>query len=251
MRDCYEVLGVSRYASASEIRRAYRKKAKLLHPDITHADAETFRELVDAYKTLSDVKSRSLFDESTAYKQYGPQRKKKYSSFDYRKWLLERNDEESNAKLIFYDLVHGREDDAVAEFKGMNMKDQNFRLSKWFTREDFMDYGFILAEELVLRQEYYDAIILLDQIIQMEYNFNYFKFFFPEVKDLALHVLKYNIEGSVPEELALDAWERALELKFGNAEDSFFLTKMAEVYERIGDRNTARICREEALRLKK
>ena len=141
------------------------------------------------------------------------------------------------------------EDAAVIEFKRMNMTRPAFRLSRWFTREDFMDYGFILAEELVLRQEYYDAVILLDQIIRMEYSFNYFKVFFPEVKSLARHILKNNIENAVNDELAIDAWERALELNFGKTDDVYFLQKMADAYERIGDSTTARVCREESMRL--
>ena len=71
----------------------------------------------------------------------------------------------TSTKLIFFDLMHNREDEAVAEFKQMNMSCVGFSLKKWFTREDFMDFGYILAEELAIRCEYYDAIILLEQII--------------------------------------------------------------------------------------
>ena len=113
-----------------------------------------------------------------------------------------------------------------------------------------MDYGFILCEELVLHEEYYDAFVLLEQIIRMEYSFSYFRLFFPEVMDLARTVLKYRLEGNVADELCLDAWERALELNFGNSDDSFFLHKMAAAYRRIGDERTARICEEEAVRIK-
>ena len=251
MRDCYKILGVPHNATATEIRRAYRQKAKLLHPDITHEDSEKFRELVQAYETLSDIKSRSLFDESFAYKNsaYAKQTSGNTKSFDYRTWLLERDDDESRAKLIFFDLTHNKEDSAVEEFKKMNMTRSGFKLSKWFTREDFMDYGFILSEELVLRQEYYDAVILLEQIIKMEYSYSYFKLFFPEVKSLARHILRNNVGGQMNDELAIDAWERALDLRFDKADDSYFLQKMAEAYERIGDKHTARICREESMRL--
>ncbi len=249
MRDCYKILGVSHNATATEIKRAYRTKAKLLHPDITHSDADAFKELVSAYKTLSDLRARQLFDESYSFRQAGHRTGTAVESFDYRKWLLERTDDESRAKLIFFDLTHMNEDAAVKEFKRMNMTRPAFRLSRWFTREDFMDYGFILAEELVLRQEYYDAVILLDQIIRMEYSFNYFKVFFPEVKSLARHILKNNIENAVNDELAIDAWERALELNFGKTDDVYFLQKMADAYERIGDSTTARVCREESMRL--
>lgn len=250
MRDFYKILGVQPNATLAEIRRAYRKRAKELHPDITGADSEAFRELVKAYETLSDAKSRSLFDESNMFskeKQY--QQKGSAESFDYRKWLLERADDESYAKLIFFDLTHNREDDAVNTFKEMNMQRLNFRLSKWFTREDFMDYGFILSEELVMRQEYYDAVILLSQIIKMNRTYDYFKLFFPEVLGLARHILRNNIEGQINDELAIDAWEQALDLGFTKDDDSFFLLKMADAYERIGDLGTAAICREEGMRL--
>ena len=145
--------------------------------------------------------------------------------------------------------MHNREDDAVAEFKRMNMEHTGFRLAKWFTREDFMDYGFILAEELVLRQEYYDAFLLLEQIIRMEYSYEYFRHFFPEVLDLARLVLKTRIEGKISDELSLDAWERALELRFGKKDDAFFLRKMALAYKRLGDTKTARACEEAAFKM--
>ncbi len=251
MEDCYKILGVRRGATAAEIRRAYRLKAKQLHPDIggATADEEAFRQLVKAYEILSDVRQRALFDESWFFKN----RDKAYrstNSFDYRTWLLSRTDAESKAKLIFFDLLHGREDDSVREFIEACKNSAKFKLSDWFTREDFMDYGFILCEELVLREEFYDAFVLLEQIIRMEYSFSYFRLFFPEVMELARSILKYRLEGKVEDELCLDAWERALELNFGNRDDAFFLQKMAAVYRRIGDERTARICEEEAVRIK-
>ena len=253
MKDCYKILGVSHGATAAEIRHAFRQKAKLLHPDITGQDSTEFRELKAAYDTLSDIKSRELFDESyTFHNAQSPFHKKDkdYRKFNYREWLLERTDDESRAKLIIFDLLHNNEDNAVFEFKKMNMERPNFRLSHWFTREDFMDFGFILAEELVLRQEYYDSVILLEQVIKMEYSYSYFRLFFPEVLSLVRHVLRNNIEDACSPELAIDAWERALDLHLGNSDDAFFLMKMAEAYEKIGDRQTARICMDEASKLK-
>lgn len=256
MKDCYKILGVSHDATVAEIKHAFRKKAKLLHPDITGQDSKEFRELKNAYETLSDLKTRQLFDDSYSCKQShknyteNPFSKKTgYKKFDYRKWLLEQTDDESCARLILFDLFHNNEDLAVAEFKRMNMERVNFRLSHWLIREDFMDFGFILAEELVLRQEYYDAIILLEQIIKMEYSFNYFRLFFPEVLSLTRHVLKNNIEDSCNPELAIDAWERALDLNLGKEDDTFFLLKMADAYEKIGDKWTAQRCKEEAIKL--
>jgi len=250
VEECYKLLGIQPDASVAEIKTAFRRKAKLLHPDLSKensADTKAFQKILKAYQTLISLRGNSMFDES--FRSRYSRGSKSEESFDYRKWLSERTDEESRCKLVFFDLMHGREDDAVAEYKEISVSRVDFSLSKWFTREDFMDYGFILSEELVLRNEYYDAFVLLEQIIRMEHTYEYFRLFFPEVMDLARTVLKYRIDGKINDELALDSWERALELGFGNKDDAFFLRKMAAAYRRLGDTHTARICEEEAERL--
>lgn len=242
MKDFYKVLGIRNNATLAEIKRAYREKVKELHPDLSGdiTRKDEFNDVVQAYRVLSDARQRNIFDESffmRVKKSYGDTK-----SFNYYDWLSAREDEESRAKLIFYTLMHQKEDEAVAEFKRMQMNHADFSLKKWFTREDFMDYGYILAEELVIRGEYYDAIILLEQIIQMEYSYHYFYIFFPEVMSFTLTILKRNIDLVIADELALDVYERALELGFGDKEDAFFLRKMGEEYLRLGDKATAEIC---------
>lgn len=249
MKNFYKVLGVRSNATLAEIKRAYREKVKILHPDAT-GDAslnEAFSQVVQAYRVLSDARQRNIFDESFFIKIRRTY--KDVNSFNYYDWLSARDDEESRAKLIFFTLMHQREDEAVAEFKRMQMNHADFSLKKWFTREDFMDYGYILAEELVIRGEYYDAFILLDQIIQMEYSYSYFYIFFPEVISFTLNILKNNIDGVISDELALDVYERALELNLGAKNDSLFLRKMSEEYRRLGDDGVADICLKESQRV--
>jgi len=63
-RDYYEVLGVAKTASQSEVRKGYRKLARKYHPDLnSSSDAEErFKEINEAYEVLSDDKKRSMYD---------------------------------------------------------------------------------------------------------------------------------------------------------------------------------------------
>ena len=64
-RDYYEVLGVERGAADTEIKKAFRRLARELHPDVNRHDPEAeekFKEAAEAYEVLSDPERRRTYD---------------------------------------------------------------------------------------------------------------------------------------------------------------------------------------------
>ncbi len=79
LKDYYQILGVSRGANEQEIKQAYRKLARKYHPDINPGDTQAeahFKEINEAYETLSDKEKREKYDrfgsEWKRYEQAGP-----------------------------------------------------------------------------------------------------------------------------------------------------------------------------------
>ena len=64
-RDCYEVLGVGRNADEAEVKKAFRKLARELHPDVNNHDPQAedkFKKAAEAYEVLSDPERRQVYD---------------------------------------------------------------------------------------------------------------------------------------------------------------------------------------------
>src|SRR5437764_3960613 len=64
-RDPYDVLGISRNADETTIKKAFRKLARELHPDVNAHDPDAedkFKEAAEAYEILSDAERRAIYD---------------------------------------------------------------------------------------------------------------------------------------------------------------------------------------------
>jgi molecular chaperone DnaJ len=86
--DLYDILGVRRDATAAEVRRAYQKRARQLHPDLNPGDpvaAERFRNVSRAFDVLSDPKRRAEYDRGEHGPAVAPERTAEvgFEGFDF------------------------------------------------------------------------------------------------------------------------------------------------------------------------
>jgi DnaJ-class molecular chaperone len=71
MQDYYKILGVDRNASSDSIKKAYRQKASLYHPDKEGGSKVKFQEVEEAYRTLGDPSKRQQYDNPSPFGQQG------------------------------------------------------------------------------------------------------------------------------------------------------------------------------------
>ncbi len=126
MRNLYDILGVSKKASASDIKAAFRKQARDKHPDAnngTRMAEDAFKELNQAYAILSDPQQRARYDKGeideagAARKPGGRKRNNPFDEFIKRRKSQKKNngptikihgaDVSYSLKIGFMDAIHG------------------------------------------------------------------------------------------------------------------------------------------------
>jgi len=241
MTSYYELLKVTKNASTQEIKKAFREQAKQLHPDIAGENAaEQMRKLLSAYETLSDRNRRFEYDR--AYNRFVGK-----ISFDYRSFLREKkNDPVSQAKLIFFELLHMEEDAALSIWHEQGAL--NFRLENYLDREDWMDCSFLLAEELAKRGDYYEAFVLLVKLVQEEKRLPYFRHFAEDVESFLKELVRLHLRSVVDAETYVECLQALIGLGFSPRDEARFLRSMAETMMRMGEYNVAKQAFREALK---
>ena len=78
-KDLYRILGVNQKADSSKIKKAYRRAAKKYHPDISPKGEEKFKEVQEAYETLSDPEKKADYDLGIKKKSVSHSSAEKYS----------------------------------------------------------------------------------------------------------------------------------------------------------------------------
>jgi curved DNA-binding protein CbpA len=221
----YDLLGIKQGASTTEIKNAFREKAKKLHPDIAGgANTEEMRKLIGAYKVLSSPERRFEYDK--AYSRFV-----KKCGFDYRTWLNEHDDPHSQAKLIFFELLHLEEERAISIWRKNG--GLSFPMEKYLDREDWMDCQYILAEELDRCGFSFEAFKLLAALLAEEKRRPYFKLFTIEIKNYLKTLVKLRLKPQVDEETWIDCMETMMGLGFSAQDENRFKSSMAGALERL------------------
>ena len=199
MTNHYDLLGVKQGATSAEIKKAYREKAKKLHPDIVGvAGAEKMRKLISAYEVLSSPERRFEYDKIYA-------RFVKKSAFDYRTWLNEQDDPVSQSKLIFFLLLHLEEEEAITVWRRNG--GLGFRLEEYMDREDWLDCQYILGEELDKQGHSFEAFKLIAQVLGEERRRPYFKLFTIEIETYLKNIVRLRLKSQVDKEIWLECME--------------------------------------------
>ncbi len=194
MRNYYELLGISQNADEKTIKKAFRKIAKEKHPDSGTGSDESMRLIIEAYKILSDPSKRFAYDRLLKKQKLQDEIK----PFDYREWLLERLDKaEYVVKLIFYDLLHDMEDEALELYDTIK-NNSDARFERFFERSEAMDAEFCIAEEYIKRNRYHEAYLIIKQLVVKELQKPTFGYFF----EVIISVLKNLFEKELKKYLS-------------------------------------------------
>ncbi len=241
MLDYYDILGVSQDASMAEVKSAFRRLAKKIHPDIApagrsaggpsglregegkRASEGAMRLLLEAYRVLSDPERRKGFDRQLRRKA------SEEGGFDFRAFLKARSsDPESQARLVVYDLLHDLDDEALEVYeRALSLGD--FRLERYLERGEAMDAEFFIAELYEKRDRVIKSWLHYKRLIQMEAERPWFRYFFDVVALRFRTVLLLKLPKVLDDEDLIDRLDEAIELELPTRDIAQFYRKKAEV----------------------
>ena len=230
----YKTLDVSPAASGSDIKRSFRRLAKEVHPDTGDtAGGSRIRLLIRAYEVLSDPRKRDIYDRTHA----GLFRE---TSFDYREFLRSQSTNYvSQSRLIFYDLLHFYEEEALSVYD--QLLSLKIDLRKYMPRDEFMDCFFLLAEALERRGDLVRSAELYRRIYAYECEQPYFRHFIEEVIDRLRSLVCIRMASVLPAPVVIANIQYLIELNFSSKDSALFHKRIAEVYSNNCNNNMAAI----------
>lgn len=248
LKDYYEILGISQEATQGEIKSTFRKLAHKYHPDRNASRPKwAGRKLslaVEAYRTLGDEKKRMIYDKRRKLLTEAP------PGDPYRERLNnDKHQPEVRAKLILYDLMSGRADEAIKAFEDGILQNGGFNLAKFMPLKDWLDCTVLLAEEYERRNDFGWALQLYEEVHDCEEAKNRYGSFFNEITDRIRDLCIKTLPRVSKEGDAIAYYKRALDLDLSDSEAAFVHKKLAECHYEIKQPKEALTALKEAFRL--
>jgi len=238
LKDYYAILGLKPNCGRTEVRRAYRAKAKEVHPDMSGEEGTArFLALKEAYEVLAGKATREAYDLTWR----ATRKKGKVTDWDYRDFLSgKKDDPESLARLICYDLLHDLDGEAV-ELYDEAQTGGFFSLRKYLEREDFMDYAFMLAEAYLEQDALVKAYRLFRGIAELEEEDPYFKHFYVEVLDRMAAIVRHSLPDDPDNRLRMAFVTDLVKLSYHPREEARLRKLLSEMLAAEGrDEDAAR-----------
>ena len=247
MTTYYDILEISRDAPREAVKTAFRAMAKKCHPDF-HPDRSAWahdriQEIIRAYEVLFDDEKRAVYDRTLS-------RLNVRRGSAYRESLKKRGgDPAACCQLIFLDLLEGRGAEGLALYERIRISRQPFALKDHMPVRDFLDCGFLVAEEFERQHRPRAAFAHYREIYRLDKVHNYFKHFRAEIllrmRNLVVQFLE--MEGHLA--CALDGFAGELAEGLNRRERAFLYKKIAEHFCRAGEEGLARLTLIAALQL--
>jgi curved DNA-binding protein CbpA len=236
LKDYYAILGLKPECGKKDVRRAYRVKAKEVHPDRSGEQGTArFLALKEAYEVLSSKTTREAYDQTWRVSR----KTGTVSDWDYRDFLkVKKNDPKSLARLICYDLLHDMDAEAV-DLYDQAQTGGFFSLRRYLDREDFMDYAFLLAEAYLEQDATVKAYRLLRGIAELEEEDPYFKHFYVEVLERLAAIVRQSLPDDPENRLRMAFLTDLLKLSYHPREEARLRKLLSELLTDAGRHDAA------------
>ncbi|MDE0318034.1 MAG: DnaJ domain-containing protein [Candidatus Poribacteria bacterium] len=250
----YQILEIGRNATASEIKRAFRKLAKRYHPDKLHINfgpdevahgKHKFREICNAYDVLQDEKRKSDYDRIL---QNIERQKKSYHSYFDRHSRLDQD--YAKLELLFQALLHQNYETGISIYEQLcqrcEKKGTKWCIDDFFNYEDSRDCEFLIAEayqnlgfsngngSISERHRKIElAMQIYESLLSAEGQRPCFKHFIKEVKERLKRIYLYHFSVEGFEQMDQLPLTKIQTLELPKRETAWMYKKIAEFYVEI------------------
>ncbi len=227
--DYYRILEINRKATATEIKKAFRKLAKRYHPDKNPGREEfaerMFRQICTAYETLCYSQQRLKYDITldAAVEEHQPQAA-------YLKNLRKATQKRQKYELMFQELLNRNDEAGIRIYEELQREDKKVQIDDFLNYADSRDCEFLIAEAYYTLGNYRTAMRIYESLVSHEKRRMFFHHFTDEIKARLKQVYLYFLTHPQRlEDIPADL-ERVCDLNLPKRETAWIYKKLAEFY---------------------